>query len=84
MELFQQGEMWAPQDDGSVEFAFTKYIIKGPSYQYFYADSEKKMKPSPSLADIEGLDLVPISVQDSWPLFSDQFSRGPDLSPSKY
>ncbi|KID62954.1 uncharacterized protein G6M90_00g079550 [Metarhizium brunneum] len=82
MEIYQRGQAFI-EKDGDLEFAFTKLIIKGPNHQYFYATTKDRIGTFSSV-DINQLEMVPIPLENIWPLFSDHFSQAMELSSSKY
>lgn len=82
MEIYQRGQAFV-EKDGDLEFAFTKLIIRGPNHQYFYATAKDHIGTF-SPVDTSQLEMVPIPLENIWPLFSDDFSQAMELSPSKY
>lgn len=86
MEVHQQNEVWKELEDGDLEFAWTKIVIRGQNDQYFYATTKVRIHLLPPLspADLDRLDKTPISIDNIWPLFSTQFSRAPEPLPSGF
>lgn len=69
MEIYQQGQAFIKKD-GSLEFDFTKLIIKGQNHQYFYAITKDRIGTFSSV-NLNQLEMVPIPIENIWPHFLD-------------
>ncbi|KAI9046423.1 hypothetical protein LZ554_009556 [Drepanopeziza brunnea f. sp. 'monogermtubi'] len=73
MEICEQNEVWAFDDDQDMTFSHTKLILKSND-GHFYTTSPNRQRPSADI-DITQLNCVPIPASDICPLFPAHFTK---------